>query len=1239
MTADDQKTFEKDFIQLNRTFRPFSEEETVSRWSEEGDSWAQILEHRYVVVLGEAGTGKTAEFKNQAKALTNAWFVRLDILAEKGLNAALKREKKNEFQTWRSSEEDGVFFLDALDEAKLKHRSLEDALLQLSNELDAEWPRVRWVISCRVSDWMAMQDRQTIKEFIPEGADIHIVQLAPLTESQVEALAKSKNVKNIPEFMAALRDSSAHEFIERPLDVGWLGSYWNSKGKIGTLRELIENNIDEKLKEWRSDRPDNLSLVEAKKAVRALAGLATLQETFSFCLPDEGLNSDREEGALNPEKVLTDWSKDDLKLLLRRPIFDEANYGRIRFHHHSVQTFLAAQWLLDNGWPRSKLNELLFVENGDDCVIPEYLQPVAAWLALWDEEIRQKLIQKAPSLLIAYGDPSALSDDERLRVLNGWADKYKGREWIRERFDPASLKRFAHPSLAERINELLSDSDISEGLAAWLFELVEAGKIFACADKALEIAKNPSGKARHDAIYAAAAAGNEKHREELWAITKTENEWSPGLSWAFIESLYPEKIGVADLMELFDKTQNPSKSAHRYLFEVLLAHFGTPELRLELLGALLEKIHLIKEDSFSCSCEGLIWAAPLIANLVKKILNEHPEKEATPPQLLNALELLHFGYSIAGYYWQDAKKDFEKHPRIRRELFWQVVERAGFEKEKRWEVFVQLYPGLLIGADKEWLIEDARSRQDVRDQLFAFKILQTLLSSKPDELLKILEETSKGIPELENAFEQWLNSRLSQSHDEEDKKLKNRVHHIYEVDPKFLEWINSHLDEIRSGSNFNVLYNFYLYFEENFEDFSAESIQEKCGPKISEAAISGFRAFWKKNKELPWPHEFEKNKTPYVAIIGLTGLNFDFQQGLEATSLTPDEARLATRYALWELKGFPGWFNNLTEAHLSEVVETLRPALLADLKEPDDDSNSQGYVLYKLFNTTESLKNACAEIILEWLRENKPLKARILEEALLFVLKCDVSNGADLSELAPQCCRASLSKPEHFAIWWCVWLTRNASMAVDFLGNALKEFDGNERDAFVEEIFLCLQRIVQAFSWSKEKFPPEKFPQMFESNPLALKRLISIAYSHIRTNEDIEHENMVVYSTGPRDHLQSIRGTLINWLEAIPGQESVDALRCLSEEPNLHKIRDRLLYLADQRLEKNANEADSPAANELIQIYRDHGTKALNQLKPERYRDMKQIDGALEKVDVFISYASEDSGYAERLHQAFQKKD
>ena len=117
--------------------------------------------------------------------------------------------------------------------------------------------------------------------------------------------------------------------------------------------------------------------------------------------------------------------------MLRRALFDPATYGRVRFHHRSVQEYLAARrlrTLRDKGMSTRALFRLLFAERyGVEVVFPS-MRAIAAWLALWDEDARKELVGREPEVLLSFGDPGTLELQARIDLLRAFVERYgKGR--------------------------------------------------------------------------------------------------------------------------------------------------------------------------------------------------------------------------------------------------------------------------------------------------------------------------------------------------------------------------------------------------------------------------------------------------------------------------------------------------------------------------------------------------------------------------------------------------------------------------------------------------------------------------------------------------------------------------------------------------------------------------------------------------------------------------------------------
>jgi hypothetical protein len=86
-------------------------------------SWSDLLKKRIVVILGEAGTGKSFEFEHQAARLQRenraAFLLALNQLTSREHVDLALTEHRPRFTAWLGSDTPGYFFLDAVNESRL----------------------------------------------------------------------------------------------------------------------------------------------------------------------------------------------------------------------------------------------------------------------------------------------------------------------------------------------------------------------------------------------------------------------------------------------------------------------------------------------------------------------------------------------------------------------------------------------------------------------------------------------------------------------------------------------------------------------------------------------------------------------------------------------------------------------------------------------------------------------------------------------------------------------------------------------------------------------------------------------------------------------------------------------------------------------------------------------------------------------------------------------------------------
>jgi len=404
--------------------------------------WPNLLERRRVALLAEATSGKTEEFRHQAASLAEqgraGFYVRIEDLADDGFASALEPSASERFDRWRnsSSADDGWFFLDSVDEARLNRKSLVRALRHFSAELGPALERARVYISCRVSDWQGPDDRDAIEKWLPvrdapaflESQDedaglldpifpsansktgpapnrepeqrqdsLVVVQLVRLDMEQRQLLAVAAGVEQPADFVMEIERNGLDALAERPGDLIDMAGYWKEHRCFGSLAEMTEHGVTRKLAERDKFRSDNavLSPERARHGAERLAAALTLAKSFTLHAPGHGLEPGLAAGAIDPAAVLDDWTDAERNALTRRGVFAPASYGRIRFHHRGTQEYLTASWLtrlLRTGCWRAAVWDLLFAERyGIETLIPS-LHPVAAWLALEYPDIRARAL-------------------------------------------------------------------------------------------------------------------------------------------------------------------------------------------------------------------------------------------------------------------------------------------------------------------------------------------------------------------------------------------------------------------------------------------------------------------------------------------------------------------------------------------------------------------------------------------------------------------------------------------------------------------------------------------------------------------------------------------------------------------------------------------------------------------------------------------------------------------------------
>lgn len=1238
------------FIDLDRRFRDLTDAEredpeVLALYNDHDAPWSlgweKLLDHPRVIILAEAGSGKTWEMREQVSRMVKvgrtAFFIPLESLQSDNPSNIFSPDEYRLYETWLVDDQSvGWFFLDALDELKLVHGTLERALRRLSREVEGRLGRVRVVLSSRPTDWRPITDLEAFERYLPlpetteteispdnrfmsairknsdsdndiggsESATIpRIVALLPLGEQQITRFVQRAGIGDSDGFLAEVRRRDAWTFARRPLDLSELVAFWRTNGRLGARAEQHEANIKFKLKDDPS-RPDRgvLSDNKARAGAERLALALELTRRRTIYAPDLAIDIEPSANAIDAADILPDWSDEERQVLIRRALFDPATYGRVRFHHRSVQEYLAAKRLIElrrRGMTAQAMRRLLFGERYGVPVVLPSAKAVAAWAGLWDEDVRNELMRREPEVLLTLGDPENLNTEARFRLLRAFTNAYGqgGDRGINIPID--EVRRLAHADLAPVIAELWATPQLAPDVKELLLELIWQGPVEPCAPIAADAALDPALPNYERTISVRALAGC--GRKDLLApiaaaMLDPRSPWPAPILHNAVQDLFPTYWTAGDLRRVIVRTQEPQNTVGGFSWTLRqlvpnLDPTALSSVRLRNTLAALIWVGRKPDDHWFEYSSRFGYLAPALADLCLRQLAIGPPSHS----------LLH-GCAIAQRYGDDGygsrdevaalKAAFQAPPSLREAAFWMEVElsaKRGRADSADEQLFRAEYHGLIepLGeTDLSWLLATLTSSNNADHRALALEALYQLWwrrGSSADEMTAITNALSDDLaltarlaaltaprmpnPVLAQSARKYRRSRLRSRRREQlrldrwttwrARLLSDPVScfqppAINETLANLYKWLRG---ATQSRSSYNV--------------WDRKAIEQAYTPQIATLAADAFRAQWRTVSIVPLSQRSpdERNSTPWTWAWGLTGLAAEAEAGNDwALRLTKLEAVRAAGYAMVELNGFPHWAADLARHQPAAFDATVGEELTAQLAlVPSLDYLP---IFQDLNHGPEVIKSLLVPRVQQAL-DNWPgpspdeqragRMAYHLGAALDIVLAVD--DAAERPRLVGLCEQAFCADPNGiYSVPWLKALFRLSGPAgARALEGHLAELPAAIADARASSLLATL------FG------DPSGTALRFEnsvSKVEALEGLIRLAYRHVRSVDDNRHDG--VFSPDERDKAEYGRSFLIGLLFDTRGPEARALIIKLAEDPLFSDWPDRLRLIARRRAASDA---------------------------------------------------------------------
>jgi hypothetical protein len=1199
--------------------------------------WEDLLQSKRILIISEAGSGKTYECQEQQKALWKngepAFFLELSELAKCKLSEMLVGEEEKRLQGWIDSQFDiATFFLDSIDELKISQGSFRRALVNLRKGIADQLGRARIVITTRPTTFdinlvheileippqgnvkasgemfaqiamLGSAQKQNGENKDQKSPEFRTVALLPLSDDQIMDFAHDQNIENPQALLDALQKNNAQEFARRPQDLIELCQDWRIEKRIRKHSEQVLTNICIKLKPH-DDREERFAL-SMDKAIDgasrlALAMLVTRRFTIRHNPAKDTVGDDV---ALDPVLILSDWNPEEIKVLLERPLFGFANYGRVRFHHRSVAEYLAAKRLLDlrkKGMTVRNLQQLIFAETKSKTIVRPSKRPVAGWLALEEHMIFELLRDHEPAVLLSEGDPESLTNSQRAEALRAYVERYGKGGWRGLEIPDIQIHRFASPELAPEINRLWSARIENQEVRELLLDMIGMGQISECSDIAYESARNSSSS----------------NGERLAAFKALEQINDPRLDFVVAEiadnaSKLPDTIARGALYLFFSKHLTAMQFC-KILAGIKVKHIDSLRYQLPRLIAdadlKVTKLIDLRDQLSSLISEGMRWQrdhpyiisdylhlSSALAGVCVHGLKADRTSDWLRPSAL-ALRLHHPQFDNDEVYKQLRQALAVLPGEQREKLFWiedsllQSVHPIDDPWNRFYEVGIEGSLNIDQAYDLGW-IKRALSDTD-RSFTERLMLLEAAIWLGPrqekrlnhiTELKSLVADIPKLLALIDERCEKLLeNDREFRRIEMEDEKRKQKQE---KKEKKALaSWVGlwrevtDDCDTAFSTENSeNTAWNLWRVMNQaGNEQWNRRFIETQFDKETANRLRLVLMKQWRNDlPTLPSERPAESRGTTLVRWRqGLAGIYAEAEDSQWASKLSDEEAKLAARYALMELNGFPLWLDALAQAHPEAVDATLGEELTWELNCPAD-AQWHSMLLQTIGYASDSIIQTFTPRLRAWFEANH--KAFCKDEnnggeirRLDMVVEILVKHGdKETLNLIRTIAQKKIRKQMPFllaAIWLPALMRLDVTRGVDALEKRIEH--------------ITPAQYSEAVNWFSKLFFESRNglnlndTEQFTSD--LLLRLLRLSYRHVRPEDDVHHDG--VFSPDSRDNAERIRNAILTALLNAKGEQAWWAKLEVVADPLFENLKDRILAIAEERW---AEEIDTDICDDL----------------------------------------------------------
>ncbi|MCH1783113.1 NACHT domain-containing protein [Psychrobacter glaciei] len=444
------------YIARNLEYEARNKEGTLETIILEDSQLLDIAQSKPIVILADAGMGKTELMKELAKpSHIKTKYLSASDLVQKSVKRL-------------SIQPDETLLIDAFDEIpSTKDSSGIDSVLNRLAELN--YPK--FILTCRSIEW----NNSNKNEIQSTYKDILTTNLTNLSREDAEEFLQSRSLssENVSQLIHQLEENSLSSFYENPRNLALLAEIDFSVHPVPETKTKLFKLATEKL--WQEVNPkaqNALGSLHPEQviecaglifAIYLLAGKQFIYKGMTGSTPDDAINLHSLTDLINSET---------LESTIQSRLFQSVETELFKPWHRSVAEYLGAKWLAKAmSSPRIKrhiLSYLIF----DEGVVAS-LRGLFAWLPTFNPNLSEIVIKTDPYGLIEYGDTNYFSDTDSVLLFDALEELTVDNPWFRRNnyLKKTRAEGLVSRSLLKKYKDILSNK---EGNFHFLTTILEA---------------------------------------------------------------------------------------------------------------------------------------------------------------------------------------------------------------------------------------------------------------------------------------------------------------------------------------------------------------------------------------------------------------------------------------------------------------------------------------------------------------------------------------------------------------------------------------------------------------------------------------------------------------------------------------------------------------------------------------------------------------------------------------------